>query len=572
VKEVSEDAAREVRAGSGAAREWGLAALVSACASLAILIPFWRLGTASGHDVSFHMASWLEAANQWKQGILFPRWAEHANFGFGEPRFIFYPPLSWLFGALLGSLVRWTAVAGAFIFCAQAFAGLSAYALLRRVSSSRLAALLGAAFYVANPYTLLIVYMRSDFAEQLAIAFFPLLLLAALGIADSGEPGDGSARRNVVFFAVTFCAVWLSNAPAAVIATYAMAVLFLAGALSERSPWPALRGAAAMALGFALAAFYMVPAAYEQRWVNISGALSPGLTPAENFLFAATSDAEHDTFNRVASWTAVLLISWTVAAIAAAWSKRESIAPRAHRRLRMAGTLFVVAALLMLPFTLLLWRFLPELRFVQFPWRWMSIVAVCTAIFLGAAMRGVLRWLWPVIAMVVLVAFGRYLVQRAWWDTEDMPALQAAMQSGSGFEGTDEYDPAGDDHTDLRQNQPAAQILRRGGNIAAAPASQIAIFDSNAENRVIRVRTPVPARVALRLVNYPAWRVTVNGAPATVEHPETSQQIIVAVPAGTSEIRAEFTRTPDRTLGGCISLAGLAVSVGLLAGKRRRAA
>ena len=551
-------------------REWGIAVLVSACIALAVLTPFFRLGTASGHDVAFHMASWLDAAGQWKQGTIFPRWTEGANFGFGEPRFIFYPPLSWLFGAFLGTILPWSSVAAIFIGCVQTFAGLSAYALFRRIADSRFAALLAAACFTANPYSLLIIYMRSDFAELLAIAIFPLLMLATLRLIGLLS-GEGAGQHSkIILFAIPFCAVWLCNAPAGVIATYGAAFMFLMAAFGQRSIAVLTDGACGMGLGFGLAAFYLIPAVYEQRWVQISAALYGGLTPADNFLYAKTSDVEHDAFNRIASHMASLLILWAVCAAIAAWrggSHRTSGTLKSGVFVAMLA-LSAVAIVLMLPISIIFWRYLPELRFVQFPWRWMSIVALGATMFTASSARGRMRWAWMLFATLAIFGSAHYLVKHAWWDTEDMPTLQAAIQDGAGFEGTDEYDPAGDDHGDLQQKLPRAFLVSDAGKPEAGSNAKIVIEQWTAEHRSVRVITAKPDRVELRLLNYPAWRVTVNGSAVSVRHPEGTGQMIVPVSAGESELRVDFTRTSDRVLAGWISIVSAVASLSLLFWRR----
>jgi len=556
-----------------APREWAAAAGVSLLVAVAIVSPFFFLGMASGHDISFHMASWLDATAQWKQGILLPRWTEWANFGFGEPRFIFYPPLSWLLGAFLGSVLPWNTVVTTFVVGVQTFAGVSAFALLRRLADSRWAVLLGAACFAANPYALVIVYARSDFAELLAMAFFPLLFGSTFGLCGFLEEHTNRSDRfpGVVPFAVAFCAVWLANAPAAVIATYSVTFLFLFAAWQQRSPKRLLHGGCGMLLGFGLASFYLIPAIYEQRWVNITGALAGGLTPAENFLYATTTDAEHDAFNRVASNIAVVLLVWCAAGALAAWRARQRGGSKLAVLLPLA-TLTAGVLLLMLPITSLFWRFLPELRFVQFPWRWMSVLALCSVIFMAATATAKLRWIWLAVTVVAAASCGHYIARHTWWDTEDMPTLEAAMASGEGFEGTDEYDPASDDRSELPQKQPRAWFVSGAGQAEERRDERIFVDRWTAEHRTLRCVTTRNARIAVRLLDYPAWHVSVNGKLMKPGHGAETSHMIVPVAAGESRIEIIFARTWDRTIGGWVSILTACGLIGLGWWNRKRTA
>jgi hypothetical protein len=549
----------------GPYRAWLLAFGVSLLASALIVTPFFWLGSPSGHDIAFHAGSWLDVAGQWKEGIVFPRWAEWANHGFGEPRFIFYPPLSWMLGAALSFVAGWNAVPGAFVVVVQTLAGMCAFALARRVLPER-AALFSAFCYASNPNALLIVYLRSDFAELLASAIFPLLFLVAFELVGVPENRERSLARGVGLFGIIFAVIWLSNAPAGVLASYSVTLVFVWAAATQKSWLPLARGAAGIALGFGLAAFYIVPAAYEQRWVNITQALSTGLLPQENFLYTQTGDPEHNFFNWVASSTAVLMILLTGAAAIAARRGMLGGDERDEKR-KLWGVLLLLSAaatLLMFRVTAILWRALPELRFVQFPWRWMSILAVAFAVYAGALAARRRGWILMILVFVLLGGTGAFLGKQGWWDGDDIPTLQAAIEQGDGFDGTDEYDPLGDDHYNLPAKASLVRMLPSEEDSSKMPNAIVSVARWTAEERVLRVKAHGPLRLALRLINYPAWRVEVDGREIVPERADDYDQMIVPLGAGESRVQVRFTRTRDRTLGGVITAASLLAAMFLM--------
>ena len=407
------------------------------------ITPFFWHGSPSGHDFEFHMFSWMEVLGQWKQGIAYPRWASLAHWGYGEARFLFYPPASWALGGALGAFLPWKVVPGAYSWLALVLAGLSMYRLAREWLPGR-DALFAAALYAVNPYHLLIVYWRSAFAELLAAALLPLLFLRILRL---NQPGI----RPVLGLSLVLTAAWLTNAPAAVMIHYSAAALALILAVAARSWHPLTRMALAVVLGAGLAAFYLIPAAYEERWVNIGEVLAPGVRPQDNFLFTTITDAEHNRFNLLVS---VIAAAEIVALAAVAWFSRSWRHRQKHAWLLLAGW-SCISVIAMLSLTNPLWQYLPKLRFVQLPWRFLLSLNSALALLLTMATR---RWSMRSLACAALLAvvtIAGYRIQQPWWDkAADVEEMSDAISDGTGFEGTDEYVPAGADSYDLNKNQP----------------------------------------------------------------------------------------------------------------------
>ncbi|HXO44107.1 MAG TPA: 6-pyruvoyl-tetrahydropterin synthase-related protein [Candidatus Cybelea sp.] len=549
-----------------------------AIAATAVIAPMLFRGNASGHDFQFHLASWLDTAGQWREGILYPRWAEWANWGFGEPRFVFYPPGSWMIGAALGSVLPWAVVPGTFIWLALVAAGMSMWKLAREWIPAP-QAIAAALLFEVNPYHLVIVYYRSDFAELLAGVLLPLVVWGSLGT------GRGHWSR-VPLLAVAFAGIWLSNAPAAVIATYSLALIFIVQCVLRRSLAPVVPGLTAMAGGFGLAAFYILPAAWERRWVQIAQALADNLRPAQNFLFTHASDPDFVRFNwKVSSVAVGVLVTTGVAAIFAAKRRREF--PDLFWVLAALG---IVAFSLMLPPSNLLWRALPELRFVQFPWRWLEVLDLVFAFFVAVAIGGSRQKRVSLLAgAIVFLAIGAAataMILTGWWDSADVPAIANAVHSGPGYEGTDEYAPLGSDRYELPGNPDETERVE---GVSSVPADRISEFDTDsgdvvpvtnaklhvenwsAERREFTAETAAETTLAVKLLNYPAWEIRLDGEEIPADIAPDTGQMLVDLPPGSHRVAIQFRRTWDRTAGGVISaLSALTLLVAGWASRSRR--
>lgn len=569
--------------------QWARSAgvVVVLAAALAAIAPLLLRGTTCGHDFDFHLGSWLDAQRSWRQGVLYPHWAASANWGAGEPRFMFYPPLEWMLGAALGLVLPWQMVEPALVFLCLAACGFATRALARECLPEGAATLAGCVALLSG-YALFTTYERSDFAELTGGFWIALVLLFALRerFAEGGvlqRAFDGSTAA----LALVVAGAWLSNAPLGVMASYLLAAVAAMLAVARRSWAPAVRAAAAMIVALALTGAWLIPAAVEQRWADMKQVLDdPGYRVEASWMFARHADsalAPHDAELMRVSWIAMAMLAMALGGLALAW-RRGKIRGSWRWWLPLAAIPAAVL-LLQLPISGWAWNTLPKLRFLQFPWRWLVALQAPMGVLFAAGvwterkrLRAALLAACTALLACSATLAGRMLFQPCY--TEDaVPAMVNSWQSGEGWEGAYEYEPPTADNSALAMDLPDACLVetatKRLGHMDEDELLQwtpdekscITYFDrdraSRNEHFVLAANVPRAGFLVLKLRSYPAWAVRVNGGLQTHLTEREDGLVVVPVEAGHTRVTADWTTTPDVWAGRGLSALGALLLTGL---------
>lgn len=569
-------------------------------AALIATLPLFVHGCSCGHDFDFHLLSWLEAASQFRHGTLNPHWAFAPAFNAGEPRFVFYPPLSWTLGALLTMLLPISVVPAIFTLLVLTAAGFAMYRLAAHFTSPN-AALVAATLYIANPYMLFNAFERTAYAELLAAVWLPLLFLAAL-----------HKRPSIQGIALPVALLWLTNAPAAVMGCYTLALIIFIRLFTRSNPGApgpdsrtrisasslqlAITTTAGTAVGLALAAFYLIPAAYERRFVQIAMAIIPNMRFQDNFLFGHTSDAPHNVVLQTASLLAVTLLTLTFASLTAALlrtrsnsvilSEAQSTQSKDLHETETVSTspalstsnlllvcliLTLCIAFLLIPLSTPLWNHLPELAFLQFPWRLLSILAVVLALAVAALLRTTsfnpAITATSALLLVSVFTFPAIKTFRQGCEVKDLPATQAqAFAQHQGVEATDEYTPTDADNDVLRADDPPFWLSTDPAAFAPGTTPNPAATDPNFSAPTpakhppaqapmhLTLNAPGPEALILNLRDYPAWQITRRSEGMQVTNVKHALQrddglLAIELPQGQSTIDITWHRTADEHLG-----------------------
>ncbi len=504
---------------------WLLLTLVS---GVCVVVQWVVAATPTGHDVAFHLPTWIDAA---AQGRVLPRWPVGANFGFGDARFIFYPPLSWLIGSALCRVLPLGMVAGAYVFLCLLLCGLGLYGLASNFLGHRRSLLAGTLF-VLSPYLTWDVYRRTAYGELLAIAILVFAIHYAIRLHRS------HSRRDLGLLSLSLGLLWLANVPMALIGSICLMSLTLARWRRDRRALVLAGPAIAAGLAAGVSACYTFGILEQREWVGMAalprmqGGWRDFLLPAPLLVIAAVQ-------------------------VAAAAALVRGLRARAPAPMGLRGVvlgLAVPAALMLTPVSVLVWR-LPLLDFIQFPSRWLAILSILYGLAGGVMVSR--AHLFRAIGGGVVV----YLccVGLSLGSIRDASPLLAqtrlAIDSGEGYEAeAPEWRPRGFAGADDR---PLVFVTDETGSARSDCASQVDAWE--ADRKVVRMTCPVGGVAHFRVAYYPLWTIRIDGVRA-----EGSADAIGAlqcrVEGGHRVIDIHFERSTVERLAALVSVvAGAAI-------------
>ena len=576
-------------------RVWGpgnlLGPAVIVFAAAVAMVPQFIRGSSCGHDFNVHLVSWFDCLNAWRHGILYPHWTPSANYGAGEPRFVFYPPLTWMLGAALGAILSWNLAPIALTFIIFAATGLATRALALEALDDAPATLAGCVA-IFSGFTLFTGYERCAFPEFAGGFWLPLILLFVLR---DRFPSASLVRRSfdgsTVPLALALAGAWLSNLPLGVIAGYLLVGIALLWAVVNKSWAPLLRAAVATVLGLGLAAIYWVPATLQRHWVDINQATEdPGFNFENNWLFSHHANpvlALHDVVLHQVSWIAVSMIAVALVAAIVCYLRRSFPKPE----IIPLAAIPVVVLFLLFPISRPVWHTLPQMPFLQYPWRTLEAVEAPMAIFIVAAVwpasrdariaRGAILATFAALFVGATIYAGTAFFQVC-YPEDTVASMLVGYRAGAGFEGMYEYEPPNGDISTVPTGFPDACLVTDpnivfgkpdpddpDANPAWAPDQNTcqAAFtwaeghpkssggaQLNPEHRRITATIPHAGYLVLHLERYPAWSIRLNGQVLTSDSASAVVDrndglIAVPVPQGPIDLTVDWTTSPGDVAG-----------------------
>lgn len=525
----------------------------------------------------------LEMEKCFADGQIPCRWVPDMGYGFGFPLFNFYPPLPYLVGQgiRLFGIGFLDTVKILFIFSFVA-SGITMYYLAKEFFG-RFAAVVATVFYVWAPYHAVDVYVRGAMNEAWALIWFPLILYSSYKLIKA--PNEASAKwGQTTLLALAWFGLFTSHNLMVLIFTPFFAAWCLIWWWQSRKISTLLYLGFAGIWSFGLAAFFTLPVLFEKGTVQTDTLVvgyyeyTAHFPSISQLLFSrfwgygpSVWMVADDRMSFQIGWVHWITSLFVIAMLAVVFLRNKKLT-----KLELATGFFVClgwfTAFLAHPRSTFIWRQIDQLKYVQFPWRFLTLVILGMSFAAGYLVRKAPAGLKQIVGFglilaVIVYSFNYFLPEHGKLgpitDEEKLSGVAWDMQQTAGIY---DYLPNTAKTAPKAPQEVVAEVLQGEGElISASQGTDWARFIVNIDSDQAVVR--------INILQFPDWRVFVDDKQVSTSVPDYEDwgRIHVEIPAGRHEVYVKLYNTPVRTAGNYISLASWAVLVGVLVIKRKHA-
>lgn len=558
------------------ARSWRsiLPILVLAGMGLIVAYPLLQPAMLCGDDFPTHLSHAVELDRLWSDRVWYPRWAPDFSFGYGSPAFNFYPPLPRYLSVLIHRLGAPTSAAVNLTSAlALLIAGPAMFLLARSIYGDR-AGLVAGLGYTFAPYLADDTLQRLAVNEALAMSLMPLVLWAFGRLCDSEN-----FRPARVVTAALICA--------ALILTHSLMTLMfiplLAGYLFilrwvRGRPSALIRNAAlAGLLALGLTAFFWLPFMRQVQWVqmwraqvwDLTGELLYPLHFADlrSLLWPDMLWPDYTINNpllqRMLGLPQVVL---SVLALALAWRLPSRLARAATI---LFGVALVVSVFLITRASRPVWDNLSALQMIQFPWRFLTLASLASALLAGAAVAGLrfrpgspaVAWTFSAALVALLAAWTLPWVRPFNCAIETNPSTSFLVWvdgKTSGGGSTGEYLPVWAQdvpgESPLEADLVAGRPLDRLDRSSLPDGAEAELQSSRSLVSRWQVTSPKAFTATFSSFYFPGWSVRVDDVPISISPAPLTGLIQATLPAGKHTVSLSMDHTREQVFGSVISL------------------
>lgn len=488
------------------------------------------------------------------------RWVSNLGYGYGYPLFNFYPPFPYYLGEIfhligvdLFDTVKLLAILGFITSGTLMF-------ILAREFWGDYGGLISAVLYIYAPYHAVDLYVRGAINEFWALVFLPGVLWAIYKIIQTNN-----SQYNF-WLALFSSGLLLSHNVITMIASPFIVTWTIFHLISTKSLKSLPKLITSGIWGIGIAAFFFLPVIFEQKFAHVETLtigyfnylahyVSLGQMFISRFWGYGGSFWGEDGMSFQIGY-----LNWGLPIISLALALVNFGSNKGKKLLILFLTLsFLAAAFMAHPRSLPIWQKIPPLEFVQFPWRFLTIVILMTSLAAGS----ITLWFKEkrqllATVYVCVFAFGiyaSYFHPEKWFNITEKEKFTGELWrlqiTASIFDYLPIYapmPPAGPPSADaviIEQNNPDLESQIIPAIVKKSNLQKYEVVNSQNSNINLQINT----------FYFPGWKAYIDGKSTNIAYSnDPLARIHISVPAGKHKVDIRFKDTPIRIISNLISL------------------